>query len=138
MTCGQQRIILPAVNFPAPRRVRLIRWDELELEKVTEMIARKIVTGARTTLAQIYLKKGALVPLHAHASEQMTYVLEGALRLAVDGEEVTVREGEVLSVPASAPHQAEALDDTFVLDVYSPVREDWRQVASLDAPEENT
>ena len=98
-------------------RVSLYRWDALELHTVTEMIARKAVVGAQGTLAQAYLKKGALVPLHAHAGEQMIYVLQGALRALVDGEEVTVREGEVLHVPAGAPHQAEALDDTFVMDV---------------------
>ena len=44
--------------------VSLYRWDEIALEKVTEMISRKIVTGEREMLAQIYLKKGALVPMH--------------------------------------------------------------------------
>jgi quercetin dioxygenase-like cupin family protein len=95
----------------------LYRWDALELQKVTEMIARKVIVGAREALTQAYFKKGALVPIHAHAGEQMIYVLQGALRALVDGEEVTVREGEVLHVPAHVLHQAEALDDTFVLDV---------------------
>jgi quercetin dioxygenase-like cupin family protein len=99
------------------RRVQLFRWDALELEKVTEMIARKAIAGAGETLAQTYFKKGALVPRHEHPSGQLIYVLQGALRAVVDGEEVTVREGEVLVVPASAPHQLEALDDTFVLSV---------------------
>jgi quercetin dioxygenase-like cupin family protein len=99
------------------RRVSLYRWDELALDKVTEMVARKAIAGERHTLVQVYLKKGALVPQHSHTSEQMIYVLQGALRTLVEGEEVTVREGEVLQVPAGAPHQAEALDDTFVLDV---------------------
>jgi len=89
------------------------------------MISRKFVTGDRETLAQVYLKRGAIVPWHAHDSEQMTYVLQGALRMLVDGEEVTVREGEVLHIPTRALHQAEALDDTFVLGVFSPAREDW-------------
>jgi quercetin dioxygenase-like cupin family protein len=99
------------------RRLALYRWDTLELHKVTEMIARKAIHGAEQTLAQAYFKKGALVPMHAHPGEQLIYVLQGALRALVDGEEVTVREGEVLQVPAQAAHQAEALDDTFVLDV---------------------
>ena len=105
--------------------VRLHRWDAIALEKVTEMISRKFITGDRETLAQVYLKRGAVVPLHAHDSEQMTYVLQGALKLLVGGEEVTVREGEVLHVPTQVSHQVEALDDTFVLDVFSPVRQDW-------------
>jgi quercetin dioxygenase-like cupin family protein len=105
--------------------VRVHRWDEIALERITEMISQKIVAGEREMLAQIYLKRGALVPMHAHDSEQMTYILQGALRVVVDGEEITVREGEVLHVPSGVPHQAEALEDTFELDVFSPVRQDW-------------
>jgi len=105
--------------------VRVYRWDEIALEKVTEMVSRKIVTGEREMLAQVYLKRGCLVPLHSHPSEQMTYVLQGALRLLVAGEEITVREGEVVHIPSSVEHQAEALEDTFELDVFSPIREDW-------------
>jgi quercetin dioxygenase-like cupin family protein len=105
--------------------VRVHRWDEIALEKITEMISQKIVTGEREMLAQIYLKRGALVPMHSHESEQMTYILQGALRVVVDGEEMTVREGEVLHIPSGVPHQAEALEDTFELDVFSPIRLDW-------------
>lgn len=111
--------------------MQLHRWDEIALDKVTEMFSRKIVAGERQMLAQIYLKRGALVPLHRHASEQMTYVLQGALRFVVDGEETIVREGEVLQIPSGVEHQSEALEDTFELDVFSPMREDW-----LDAAEE--
>ena len=105
--------------------VQLHRWDEIALEKITEMISQKIVAGEREMLAQIYLKRGALVPMHSHESEQMTYILQGALKVLVGGEEVTVREGEVLHIPSWIPHQAEALEDTFELDVFSPVRQDW-------------
>lgn len=104
---------------------RLHRWDEIALEKVTEMVSRKVVTGDRGMLAQIYLKRGAVVPLHAHDSEQMTYVLQGALKFLIEGEETIVREGEVLHIPAGLPHQSEALDDTFELDVFSPIRLEW-------------
>jgi len=114
-----------------PAQIRIHRWDEIALEKVTEMISRKIVSGDREMLAQIYLKRGALVPMHAHESEQMTYILQGALRFLVDGEEITVREGEVLHIPSRIPHQAEALEDTLELDVFSPVRAEW-----MDATDE--
>ncbi len=110
---------MPAGTF------HLYRWDEIALEKVTEMVSRKFVTGDRQTLAQIYLKRGAVVPMHTHESEQMTYVLQGTLKLLVAGEEVTLREGEVLHLASGLPHQVEALDDTFVLDVFSPIRQDW-------------
>ena len=89
----------------------LHRWDEIALEKITEM------------------KRGALVPIHTHESEQMTYILQGALRFLVDGEEIIVREGEVLHIPPRLPHQAEALEDTLELDVFSPVRAEWTDAA---------
>jgi unsaturated pyranuronate lyase len=105
--------------------VRVHRWDEIALDKITEMISQKIIAGEREMLAQIYLKRGALVPMHSHESEQMTYILQGALKCLVGGEEIMVREGEVLHIPSGTPHQAEALEDTFELDVFSPIRQDW-------------
>jgi quercetin dioxygenase-like cupin family protein len=106
------------------RPVRLHRWDEIALEKVTEMISRKVVTGEREMIGQIYLKRGAIVPMHSHESEQLTYVLQGALKFLIGGEEITVREGEVLHIPSWVPHQAEALEDTFEIDLFSPIRQD--------------
>jgi quercetin dioxygenase-like cupin family protein len=113
-----------------PRGAALYRWDEIALEKVTEMLSRKVVHGDRGTLVQVYVKRGCVVPMHAHDSEQTTYVLQGALRFLVGGEDVTVREGEVLMIPPGVPHQAEALDDTFELDIFSPVRAEWLVSAS--------
>ncbi len=109
----------------APSLVRLHRWDEIALEKVTEMLSRKIVAGEREMLVQVYVKRGCFVPMHAHDSEQMTYVLQGSLRFLVGGEEITVREGEVLHIPSGVEHQSEALEDTFELDVFSPIRKGW-------------
>jgi len=97
-------------------RVSLHRWESIELEKVTEMVARKVIAGSGQQLIQVYLKKGALIPVHAHSGEQMIYVLQGALRTLAGGVETTVREGEVVQIPANVAHQAEALDDTFVLE----------------------
>ena len=118
-----------ALDDTAAEAFRLYRWDELPLEKITEMVSRKIVSGTREMVAQHYLKKGALVPVHAHDSEQMTYVLQGALRAIVHGDEVVVREGEILHVPPGVPHQAEAIEDTFTLDLFCPIRQEW-----LDQP----
>jgi unsaturated pyranuronate lyase len=117
------------MRYPQPgmtqNAVRLHRWDEIALEKVTEMLSRKIVSGDREMLVQSYVKRGCLVPMHAHDSEQMTYVLHGALKFLVGGEEITVREGEVLHIPPGIEHQSEALEDTFELDVFSPIRDGW-------------
>lgn len=109
---------------PAPH----IPWDDLPWEQVTETIRRRLVTSERMMMAQVHLKKGAVVPRHAHDNEQLTYILEGALRFRIghDGErEVVVRAGEVLVLPSNLPHEAEALEDTLDLDVFSPPRQDW-------------
>ena len=98
---------------------RVHRWDELPLEKVTEMVSRKVVTGDRQTMIQVYLKRGAHVPLHRHDGEQMVYVVQGSVRWAVGGREMIVSEGAVLHVPSRVSHQAEALDDTFQIAVFS-------------------
>lgn len=97
--------------------VESFRWDELELDRVTEMVSRKVLRSPEHVLTQVYLKRGALVPRHTHPVEQLIYVLQGALRVRVHGTDRVVRTGEVLAVPADAPHQSEALDDAFVLTV---------------------
>jgi len=108
-----------------PRRAAITRWDELAQEKLTEMVSRKVISGARQTVAQVWFKKGALVARHAHDSEQTTYVLDGALRCVVDGEDLVVRAGEVVVIPSGVLHQMEVLDDTLVIDTFSPARSDW-------------
>jgi quercetin dioxygenase-like cupin family protein len=111
-------------DTPTPHIV----WDDLPWEKVTDTISRRLVTSERMMMAQVFLKKGAVVPRHHHENEQLTYILEGALRFWIgeDGSrEVVVRAGEVLVLPANVPHKAEALEDTLDLDVFSPPRQDW-------------
>ena len=104
------------------------RWDELPLEQISPLLGRRLITGDRMMLAHVYLKQGCVVPKHSHENEQLTYILEGALRFWIgeDGsEEVTVRAGEVLHIPSNVPHRAEALEDTLDVDIFSPPRQDW-------------
>jgi quercetin dioxygenase-like cupin family protein len=108
--------------------VRHFRWSDLPEERVTDLISRKLVTGDGMMLAHVYLKKDALVPQHSHHNEQLTYILEGALRFWVGDEQsevIDVRPGEVLHIPSNVPHRAEALEDTLDVDVFSPPRQDW-------------
>ena len=104
------------------------RWSEVPLETVTDQISRKLITGQGMMLAQVFIKKGAIVPKHQHHNEQFTYILEGALRFWIgdDGAEVIdVRAGEVLHIPSNVWHKAEALEDTLDVDIFDPPREDW-------------
>ena len=109
-------------------KVSFFRWDSMKKERVSDMLERRLITGDRMMLAHVYLKKGCIVPKHSHENEQLTYILEGALRFWIgeDGaQELVVRAGEVLVIPSNVPHKAEALEDTLDVDVFSPPRQDW-------------
>ena len=107
--------------------VRHFRWDKMEKEKVTDVIQRKVISGERGMLAQIFLEKAARVPRHSHDNEQITYLLEGVLRFWIgdEREELVLKAGEVLLIPSNVPHEAEALEDCLDVDVFCPPRQDW-------------
>jgi len=100
-------------------------WDTVELETMSDVIGRKVIAGEKAMVAQVFLKKDAVVPEHHHESEQITYILEGALKFELEGREVVVHKGKVLHIPSNVPHRAVALEDTLDLDIFSPLREDW-------------
>ncbi len=110
---------------------RYIPWDSVELENLNPLLKRQFVVGEKVMVARVLLKKGCVVPLHSHHNEQVTYILEGALKFGLNGEEVVVRAGEVLCIPPNVPHEAVALEDTVDLDIFTPPREDW--ISKTDA-----
>src|ERR1700727_499384 len=104
---------------------RFLPWETVPLETMSDLISRKVISGEKAMVAQVFLKKNAVVPEHHHESEQITYILEGALKFELEGKEVVVRKGEVLHIPSNVPHRAVALEDTVDLDIFSPIRTDW-------------
>ncbi|HMG36386.1 MAG TPA: cupin domain-containing protein [Blastocatellia bacterium] len=105
--------------------MELIKWHEMEEEKLNDKLTRQFASGKNMTIARIVLKKGCVVPTHTHPGEQMSTVFTGALKFLVDGREIVVQAGETLVIPSFAPHSAEALEDTDEMDVFAPIREDW-------------
>jgi quercetin dioxygenase-like cupin family protein len=104
------------------------RWADVPRETVSPLLDRKLITGQRMMIAQVFLKKGCIVPKHSHVNEQLTYILEGALHFWIgedESQELIVRAGEVLQIPSNVPHKAEALEDTLDVDIFDPPREDW-------------
>lgn len=104
------------------------RWSDVPTEKVTDLLSRKLITGERMMIAQVFLDEGCVVPKHSHDNEQLTYVVSGALRFWIgeDGsEEIVVGAGEVLYIPSNVPHKALALEDTLDVDIFAPPRADW-------------
>jgi len=110
------------------RKATLHRWESIPKERLSQKLERRMITGDRMMITHVYLKKGCVVPRHQHHNEQITYVLQGALRFTLgsdDGQRVDVRAGEVLHIPSNLPHSAEALEDTLDVDIFDPPRQDW-------------
>lgn len=105
------------------------RWSDVAVEPLNPLLTRQFITGAQAMLARIDLKQGAKVPRHSHPNEQISWITAGALRFTLGepeaAQEIVVRAGEVLVIPANLPHAAEALEDTVDFDIFAPPRQDW-------------
>ncbi len=104
-----------------------VAWNSIPLEDLNPLLQRQFVVGQQIMVARVLLKKGCIVPEHSHLNEQVTYILEGALKFWIDGKVIVVRAGEVLTIPPNMPHKAEAVEDTVDLDVFNPPRADWME-----------
>jgi quercetin dioxygenase-like cupin family protein len=100
-------------------------WNSIQAEQLNPRMTRKCVHTTGMTVARIELLKDAVVPEHKHVQEQLTTVERGALKFLIDGREQVVRAGESLAIPAWVPHGVEALEDSVVMDIFVPAREDW-------------
>jgi quercetin dioxygenase-like cupin family protein len=110
---------------PVKAELRYIAWSDVDIEALNPLLGRHFVVGQNVMLARVLLKKGCVVPEHSHHNEQISYVVEGAVKFGIDGKEIVVREGEVLLIPPNLPHSAEALADSISLDIFDPPRADW-------------
>jgi quercetin dioxygenase-like cupin family protein len=115
----------PQKASPTRAEPKHLPWGSVELEELNPLLQRQFIVGKRVMLARLVLRKGCIIPLHSHHNEQITCVLEGALKFWIDGKEVVVHAGEVLTIPPHMPHRAEAVVDTIDLDVFDPPRKDW-------------
>jgi quercetin dioxygenase-like cupin family protein len=110
---------------PHKAELRHIPWSSVAVEELNPLLGRQFVVGQNVMLARVLLQKGCKVPEHSHHNEQITYILAGALKFGIDGKEIVVNAGEVLTIPPNMPHWAEALADTVDLDIFNPPRADW-------------
>ncbi len=115
--------------MPGKNQPTAYRWDELAVDHPMAMIERRRVIGKQAMISYVKLEKGCRVPTHHHENEQFACILSGRLKFTLGDEgseerrEVTVSTGGIFYVPANAPHAAEAMEDTVVLDVFAPPSE---------------
>jgi len=88
--------------------LKYIPWNAVELEDLNPLLQRQFVVGQEMMLARVLLKKGCIVPEHSHHNEQITYVLEGALKFWIDGKVIVVNRPKrwpILSTSTSSVHR---------------------------------
>jgi quercetin dioxygenase-like cupin family protein len=100
-------------------------WNRIPIEQLNPQIARRAVHTDSLTIARLEIAKGAVVPEHSHVNEQVATVERGALRFHIDGQELLLGAGQSLAIPSNVPHSVVALEDTTVVDIFSPRRDDW-------------
>ncbi len=105
--------------------MELFSWETVKKEVLNEKLARKVISGEKITMAQIFLAKDGVVPLHQHESEQISTGVTGAMRFEIEGKQIVLGAGDGLVIPSNVPHRVTALEDSQALDVFSPIRIDW-------------
>ena len=82
--------------------------------------------GDHMTLGIVEIKKGNILPEHHHVHEQITFIVEGQLDMVIGGKPCPLSAGMYYVIPSNVPHSAVAATDCKVIDVFNPVREDYR------------
>ncbi len=102
------------------------KLNEIPEEHVNSLFSRRFFTGEKITMAFLTIRKGSVVPRHSHDSEQFSYCISGSLNFKIGDEELVLRAGELVEIPSNVPHEAFASEDFTGIDVFSPIRADWR------------
>ena len=86
---------------------------------------KTLVYGGHTLMTRVRLEKGAAIPPHAHPHEQTGYLVSGQMEFFIDGERIMAHPGDSWSIAGDVKHSATAIEETIVIEVFSPVREDY-------------
>ena len=105
----------------------MIALDDLKDLRLADGVLARIVTADSMTVAHVRLAAGSKVSEHRHVHEQVVNVISGELELTVEGRAHRLPAGSVYILASNVPHAARAVTDCYVIDVFHPVREDFRQ-----------
>jgi quercetin dioxygenase-like cupin family protein len=117
--------IIPNISEHYKAMPIFYEFEKMPMEKLSDKIFRQYIYCGQSMLVKWTFKKGAVVPLHHHTNEQITWITKGSVRIYSQGQEFIVKAGEVITFPPNVPHEFEALEDTIDIDFFTPVREDW-------------
>ena len=99
-------------------------WNQVPAVELSPGLTRQMIHTPRMTILRVSFKKGVATPAHQHIHEQVTMLTSGAMRFDLAGVPVLLNPGDLLPIPSNVPHGAEALEDSVLIDVFTPPRED--------------
>lgn len=103
-----------------------IAADSLEWQQMSEGVRRKIMTyDEKIMLVRVEFEKGGIGPLHQHIHIQVTNVESGKFEIEIDGVKKILVAGDVFHVPSMVWHGAKCLEKGVLIDVFTPMREDF-------------
>jgi quercetin dioxygenase-like cupin family protein len=108
---------------------RAAAWDALPQPQVAAGLGRRVLSGDQSTVIEIQLDRGVVLRTHAHPHEQFSHVTSGSMRLRTGPDlhrEFVVNAGGVFHAPGGIVHEAEALEDSVVVEMFAPARDDLR------------
>ena len=105
----------------------IYRYEEAVEAKPVPGVKRSMLScGHDIQVIEFFLPKGVKFPLHRHPHEQIGFIQKGAMRIWIEGDVHDLQEGDGYVVPPNAEHRTEALEDCIDIDVFSPVREEYK------------
>ena len=111
--------------WPEEKPMKLYKWQDVAVEQLGGGITRQLITTDNMMLSQIFVPGGVAFPAHRMASEQMTIVVKGSATDQSEQSRLEARAGDIVHIPAGIEHSDRVVEDTIVLDIFSPPRRDW-------------
>ena len=105
--------------------MKLYKWHEIPVEQLGGGITRQLINANNMMMSQIFVPKGTVFPSHRMASEQLTIFVKGAAIYESEHGHIEATEGDIVHIGADVEHKDEVTEDTIVLDIFSPPRQDW-------------
>jgi len=105
--------------------MKIYTWNNIPVDELSPTAKRQALHGEQMTLAHFKFDKGNVVASHHHVNDQITTVAKGSIMMTVGEEEFQMNEGDMVLVPPDVPHGNVALEDTIIVEIFAPVRQDW-------------
>jgi quercetin dioxygenase-like cupin family protein len=119
------RGILPNISLHNAATPHMYQVDVQPIEQTSDLLQRQYLSGSNVTFVKWTAKKGAVVPLHHHVNEQITWITQGAAEVYSQGRKYIMRAGDVMVIPPNVPHEFVFVEDTIDIDIFAPGRQDW-------------